>query len=51
MREILSIYFLHSLLIARSYDDGGECGSLTDWEHGTPANFIDSDFEIFFKFG
>ena len=24
---------------------------LTDWEHGTPANFIDSDFEIFFKFG
>ena len=25
--------------------------SLTDWEHGTPTNFIDSDFEIFFKFG
>ena len=30
MREVLSIYFLHSLLIARSYDDGGECGSGDD---------------------
>ena len=32
---------------ARSRGPEGPC--LTDWEHGTPANFIDSDFEIFFK--